>query len=191
MSPNSRPSGWGSAYAITSVKPRRPVARRLARRIAVAGNSVISTCEPAGARSHAITRSATRISSSARGRRVPGRTDAATGLRVIDAIVVHPAQDSEERGLDLLHLLQGERGFIELARVDLGAHDVVDRFLDLLRGQVLEDAQRGFNRVGDHRNRGLHRPRLRTRIGEVLGIARLAAVGLLRLVEEVGDLRGP
>src|SRR6267143_7306390 len=157
MSPNSRPSGCGSVYAITSVKPRRPVARRLARRIAVAGSSVISTRDPAGALSHAITRSATRISSSARGRRVPGRTDAATGLRVIDAIVVHPAQDSEERGLDLLHLLQGERGFIELAGVDLGAHDVVDRFLDLLRGQVLEDAQRGFNRVGDHRNRGLHR----------------------------------
>src|SRR5438093_9604178 len=95
--------------------------------MAAAVNSVISTCDPAGARSHAITRSATRIRSSARGRRVPVRTDAATGLRVVDAIVIHPAQDPEERGLHLLHLLQRERGFIELARVDLGGHDVVDR----------------------------------------------------------------
>src|SRR5467141_1925601 len=150
MSPNSRPSGCGSVYAITSVKPRRPVARRLARRIAAAGNSVISTCDPAGARSHAITRSATRISWSARVRRVPVRTDAATGLRVIDAIVIHAAQDSEERGLHLLDLLEREGGFIELARVHLGAHDMIDRFLNLVRSQVLEDAQGCFDRVGDH-----------------------------------------
>src|SRR3989442_9104076 len=117
MSPSTRPSGGGSGSARTSVKPRRRVARRLARRIAAAGNSVISTCDPAGARSHAITRSATRISCSARGGRVPGRTDAATGLRVVDAVVIHPAQDSEERGLHLLDLLERERGFIELAGV--------------------------------------------------------------------------
>src|SRR5438552_13890894 len=115
--------------------------------MAAAESSVMSTCDPAGARSHANTRSATRISWSARGRRVPGRTDAATGLRIIDAIVVHPAQDPQEGAFHLLHLLQRQRGFIELAGVDLGAHDVIDRLFDLLGRQILEDAQRRFDRV--------------------------------------------
>src|SRR6266487_842807 len=104
--------------------------------MAAAESSVMSTCEPAGARSHANTRFATRISWSARGRRVPGRTDAATGLRVVDAIVVHPAQDDHEGGFDLLDLLQRERGFIELAGVHLGAHDVSDRLRDFQIGRA-------------------------------------------------------
>src|SRR5262245_6209317 len=111
---------------MTSVRPCRPVARRLTRRIATADSSVISMCEPEGAPSQANTRCATRISWSARGCRVPARTDAATGLRVIDAIVVHPAQHDQEGGLHLLDLLQGQRGFVELARVDLGVDDVID-----------------------------------------------------------------
>src|SRR3954466_5869598 len=99
---------------MTSVRPRRPVARRLALRIAAAESNVMSTCDPAGARSHPSTRSATRISWSARAgraRRVPGRTDTATGLRIVDAVVVHPAQYDQECRFHLLDLLQCQRGF--------------------------------------------------------------------------------
>src|SRR2546423_5154136 len=112
---------------MTSVSRRRPVARVLARRIAAADSRVISTCDPAGARSHASTRCATRISRSARARRMPGRADSATGLRVIDTVVVHAAQHNEKCRLHLLDLLQCQRGFIELAGVDLGPHDMVYR----------------------------------------------------------------
>src|SRR5712671_8210057 len=133
---------------MTSVRPRRPVARRLALRIAAAESNVMSTCDPAGARSHPSTRSATRISCSARAgraRRVPGRTDTATGLRVVDAIVIHAAQDDQKRGFHLLDVLQGQGGFVELSRIDLRAHDVIDRLFDLLRRQILEDSERGLD----------------------------------------------
>src|SRR2546422_4956311 len=100
--------------------------------MAAADKSVTSTCDALGACSHASTRCAIRISWSARGCRLPGRTDTATGLRIIDAVVVHPAQHHEERRLHLLDLVQRERSFVELAGIDLGAHDVIDRLLDLL-----------------------------------------------------------
>src|SRR3954471_10719204 len=201
MSPTTRPSGCGSGYAITSVRPRRPVARRLARRISAAESSVISTWEPAGARSHPRTRWATSISfpapGTARGsardlrrraaRRMPGRTDPATGLRVVDAIVIHPAQHDQECGFDLLDLLECQRGFIELAGVHFRANDVVDRFFDLLWRQILEHAQRRLDRIRNHGDRRLHRARLGTRIGEVLDVAGLVAVGLFGLIEEVRD----
>src|SRR5437016_14056528 len=91
--------------------------------MASADKSVMSTCDALGARSHASTRCAIRINWSARGCRLPGRTDAATGLRIIDAIVVHPAQHHEERRLHLLHLLQRERGLVQLAGVDLRSEE--------------------------------------------------------------------
>src|SRR6059036_244833 len=111
--------------------------------MAAGDKSVMSTCDRSGARSHASTRCAMRMSCSARAARgfgggLPRRTDAATGLRIVDAIVVHPAQHDQERLLHLLDLLQCERGLIQLAGVDLRAHDVIDRFLDLLWRQVLQ-----------------------------------------------------
>src|SRR5213594_4429084 len=101
--------------------------------MAAADTSVMSTCDARGARSHASTRFAIRISRSrsaraSRGFWLPRRTDAATGLRIIDAVVIHPGEHHEECRLHLLDLLQRERGFVQLAGVDLGAHDVIDRF---------------------------------------------------------------
>src|SRR5438552_19001748 len=106
--------------------------------MAAADKSVMSTCDALGARSHASTRCAIRINWSARRCRLPGRTDAATGLRIIDAIVIHPAQHPQERRFHLFDLLQRERGLVQLAGVDLRADDVIDRLLDLLRRQVFE-----------------------------------------------------
>src|SRR5262245_48916610 len=126
-SPTSRPSGCSNGYAITSVRPRRPVARRFRRRMATADSSVMSTCECAGARSHASTRCATRSRLVCR-RGLPRRADAATGLRIIDAVVVHPAEHYQECLFHLLDLLQRERCLIELSGADLGPDDVIDRF---------------------------------------------------------------
>src|SRR6267143_421037 len=147
---------------MTSVTPRWPVARRFRRRMPAGDNSVMSMWARAGARSQASTRWATRTSLprlAPRGRRLPGRADAATGLRIVDAVVIHPAEHQEECRLHLL---------------------------DLLRRQILEHAQRRLDRIGDHRDRGFHRPGLGTRIREILGIPCLPAVDLLRLIEEVG-----
>src|SRR6267378_418007 len=130
-SPTRRPSGCGSEYAMTSVRPRRPVARWLRRRMAAAESSVISSREPAGARSHTRTRRAARISTSTRRSRgfcrgLPGRTDAAGGLRIVDPVVIHPAQDDQEGGFDLLDLPQGQRCLIQLAGIHLRADDMTD-----------------------------------------------------------------
>src|SRR3989440_13004561 len=152
-SPTSEPSGCGSANAITSVSPRRPVTRRLRCRIAALSSSVSSTRAPS-ARSQASTRRATRARRGSRGakrsglpgRRLPGRRDAATGLRVVDAVVVHPGDDAHELLLHLVDLLQGHRRLVELAGVELGAHDVADHVFNLLRRQVLQHAQRGLDR---------------------------------------------
>src|SRR5437870_11013048 len=123
-SPSSAPSGWGNANAMTSVRPRRPVARRLRRRMAAASSRVSSTREcGGGAPSQARTRPTTRSSP---GRGLPRRRDAATGLRIIDAVVVHPGDDADELLLDLVDLSQRHRRLIELPGVQLGAHDVVD-----------------------------------------------------------------
>src|SRR5207247_1204339 len=136
-SPRMVPSGCGRANAITSVSPRRPVARRLSRRIAAPSSRVTST-RALPARSQASTRRATRArrvgggggDSGLAGRRLPGRRDAATGLRVVDTVVVHPGDDAHELLLHLLELLQGHRRLVQLAGVELGAHDVVDHFFD-------------------------------------------------------------
>src|SRR5947199_10684320 len=114
-SPSNVPSGWGSAKARTSVSPRRPVARRFSRRIAAPSSRVTSTRAPA-ARSQTSTRRATRArrawggagESGLAGRRLPGRRDAPTGLRVVDAVVVHPGDDAHKLLLHLLELLQGK-----------------------------------------------------------------------------------
>src|SRR5205807_9849193 len=132
-SPTRVPSGWGSANAMTSVSPRRPVARRLSRRMAWASSSVSSTRAPR-APSHARTRRAAR---SSQGLRLPRRGDAATGLRVVDAIVIHPADDAHELPLHLIDLLQRHRRLVQLAGVELGAHDMVHDFLDILPRQTL------------------------------------------------------
>src|SRR5712664_3901017 len=124
---------------MTSVTPRRPVARRFRRRMPAGDNSVMSMWDRAGARSQASTRWATRTSLprlAPRGRRLPRRADAATGLRIVDTVVVHAAEHQEECRLHLLDLLQRQRRFVELAGVHLGLHNVIERFLDLLRRQI-------------------------------------------------------
>src|SRR6266704_6601114 len=107
---------------MTSVTPRRPVARRFRRRIPAGDNSVMSMWDRAGARSQTSPCWATRTSLprlpprprlTPRGRRLPGRADAATGLRIVDAVVIHPAEHQEECRLHLLDLLQRERRFVE------------------------------------------------------------------------------
>src|SRR5207245_8679997 len=138
---------------MTSVTPRRPVARRFRRRIPAGDNSVMSMWDRAGARSQTSTCWATRTSLprpprlTPRGRRLPGRADAATGLRIVNAVVIHPAEHQEECRLHLLDLSQRQRRFVELAGIHLGLHDVIDRFLDLLRCQILEYAQRRLDRI--------------------------------------------
>src|SRR5690348_7170116 len=109
---------------------------------------VISTRERAGARSHANTCRATRASIAlprlvrlARGRLMPGRADAATRLRIIDTVVIHAAENDEERRFHLLDLLERERRLVELTGVELGAHDMIDRLFDFLRRQIFQDAQ--------------------------------------------------
>src|SRR6058998_2949357 len=120
---------------MTSVRPRLPVARRLRRRIAGAPSSVSSMRTPR-APSQASTRRATRASVCSETRDLRGRlpvfADAATGLGVVDAVVVHPGQDADEFRLHHVDLLQRERRLIELAGAQLGPGDVVDRFFDLL-----------------------------------------------------------
>src|SRR5947199_10219332 len=177
-SPTSFPSGCGSANAITSVSPRRPVTRRFRRRIAAPPNSVSSTraCE---APSQASTRRATRARrASSLGRRLPRRRDAATGFRILDAVVVHPGDDADELLLHLLQLLQRHRRLVELPLADLGPYDVVDHFLDLGRREILEHAERRFHRVGQHRDGGLRGARLGARVG-VIGRLQAAAVPAL------------
>src|SRR5690242_16546415 len=117
---------------MTSVKPRRPVARRLRRRMAAGPTSVRSTRAPR-ARSHTNTRRAASLKArSILGGGLPVRRDAATGLRVIDAVVIHPGDAADEFGLHLVDLLERNRRLVELALAELGADDVTDRFLDLL-----------------------------------------------------------
>src|SRR2546422_4275799 len=161
-SPRTVPSGCGSGNAITSVSPRRPVARRFRRRIAAPPKSVSST-RACGAPSQASTQRATRARrASSLGRRLPRRRDAATGFRIVDAVVVHPADDADELLLRLLELLQRHRRIVELPLADLGPHNVVDDFLDLGRREILEHAERRFHRVGQHRDGGLRGARLGT-----------------------------
>src|SRR5437899_2994139 len=189
-SPTSEPSGCGSANAITSVTPRRPVARRLRRRIAPPSSSVSST-RAAVAPSHASTRRATRARRATRSDplgRLPARRDATTRLRVVDAAVVHPADDAHELLLHLLELLKRHRHVVELAAVELAPHDVVDDLFDLLGRELLEDAQRRLDRVGEHRDGGFRRARPRAGIGIVSGVRGTAVAALDRAVEEVGDL---
>src|SRR6059036_3578964 len=120
-SPSTLPSGWRKAYASTSVRPRRPVARRFSRRIALPSSSVTSI-RASWARSHPSTRRATPARCALRsrlpGRRLPGRRDTATGLRVVDAVVVHPA-DAHELLFHLLDLLQRHGRLVQLAGVEL------------------------------------------------------------------------
>src|SRR5207247_395584 len=133
MSPTSVPSGWGSANAITSVRRRRPVARRLRRRIAAAPTSVRST-RARRAPSHASTRRAARArraGASTPGRGLPGRRDSATGFRVIDAVVVHPGDAAHELFLHEVDLGERHGRFVELSLVQLVAYDVADRLFDL------------------------------------------------------------
>src|SRR5213080_429600 len=186
-SPTRLPSGWGSANAMTSVSPRRPVARRLSRRMAGASSSVSSTRAPR-APSHARTRRAAR---SSQGLRLPGRRDAATGLRIVDAVVIHPGDDAHELPFHLIDLAQRHRRLVQLARVELGAHDVVDHLFDLLRREVLQHAQCGLDRVGEHSDRRFARMRLGPGIRVVRRPGRPAVAALLGAVEEVRDLRGP
>src|SRR5436190_553037 len=133
---------------MTSVTPRRPVARRFKRRIAAAPSSVSST-RTRRAPSQASTWRATRASVRSEGRGLRGRlpvfADAATGLGVVDAVVVHPGQDADELRLHDVDLLQRERSVVQLAGGELGPDDVVDRFLDLLRGEVLQHPQGGLD----------------------------------------------
>src|SRR6266542_7148196 len=115
---------------MTSVSARRPKARRLSRRMAAGSRSVSSTrASPPRTPSQASTRRTTR---SSLGGRLPRRRDAATGFRIVDAVVVHPADDADELLLRLLHLPQRHGGVVQLARVQLVADDVVDHFLDLV-----------------------------------------------------------
>src|SRR5207237_9885337 len=94
-----------------SVRPRRPVARRLRRRMASASSSVSSTrARPRGTPSQARSRPTAR---SSLGRRLPRRRDAATGLRIVDAVVVHATDDSYEFLLHLVDLPQRHGRFVE------------------------------------------------------------------------------
>src|SRR4029077_16634535 len=185
-SPTRVPSGWGSANAMTSVSPRRPVTRRLSRRMTGAARSVSSTRAPR-APSHARTRRAAR---SSLGRGPPGRRDAAHGTRIVDAIVIHPADDAHELAFHLIDLLQRHRRLVQLAGVELGAHDMVDALLDLLRRQVLQHTQGGLDRVGEHRDRRFARVRFGPGIRVIGGLERPAVAALLGAIEEVGDLGG-
>src|SRR5881628_2025977 len=101
---------------MTSVTPRRPVARRFSRRMAAASSNVRST-RKRRAPSHAATRRAIRARRSTPLLRMTIRADPATGLRVVDAVVVHPAEHADELGLDLLDLLQRHRCLGQLTRV--------------------------------------------------------------------------
>src|SRR5947209_19000564 len=111
---------------MTSVTPRRPVARRFRRRIPAGDNSVMSMWDRAGARSQTSTCWATRTSLprpprlTPRGRRLPGRADAATGLRTVDAAVIHAAEHQQECRHHLLALLQRDRRRAELTGVHVG-----------------------------------------------------------------------
>src|SRR5436189_5764167 len=155
---------------MTSVTPRRPVARRFKRRIAAAPSSVSST-RTRRAPSQASTWRATRASDRSEGRGLRGRlpvlADAATGLGVVDAVVVHAGQDADEFRLHHVDLLQRERRLIELAGAELGSYDVIDRFLDLPGCEILEHAQPGRARTGQHRDGGLDRARPRTGVAIV------------------------
>src|SRR5438477_9357336 len=111
---------------MTSVSARRPNARRLSRRMAGASSSV-SSIRALRAPSHARTRRAAR-SSLRRG--LPGRRDAATGLRIIDAIVVHPADDAHELPLHLIDLLRRPRRIVQLAGVEPDPRDAVYDLFD-------------------------------------------------------------
>src|SRR6266550_9008795 len=71
------------------------------------------------------------------GRRLPRRRDATTGLRIVDAVVVHATDDPHEFLLHLVALPQRHGRFVELPSIQLGAHNVVDHLFDSLRGQVL------------------------------------------------------
>src|SRR5256712_12166982 len=188
-SPRTVPSGCGSANAITSVSPRRPVARRFRRRMAALPSSVSST-RACGAPSQASTRRATRARrASSLGRRLPRRGDAATGFRVVDAVVVHPADDADELLLHLLQLLQRHRRLVELPLAVFGPYDGVVHFVDLGRREILEHPKRRFHRVGQHRDGGLRGARLGTRVGVIGRLQAASVAALLGAVEEVGDLR--
>src|ERR1051325_3625792 len=186
-SPTRVPSGWGSANAMTSVSPRRPVARRLSRRMAGASSSVSSTRAPR-ALSHARTR---RTARSSLGGGLPGRRDAATGLRIVDAVVIHPADDAHEFPFHLIDLPQRHRRLVQLAGIELGAHDMVDELFDLLRREVLQYPQGGLDRVGEHGDRRFARVRLGPRVRVIGRPERPTVAALLGAVEEVRDLRRP
>src|SRR5438309_3874216 len=163
-SPTIEPSGCGRANATTSVSPRRPVARRFRRCIAGAPSSVNST-RTSRAPSQASTRRATRSNVRSETRRLRGRlpvlADSATGLGVVDAVVVHAGQDADEFRLHHVDLLQRERRLIELSGAELGSYDVIDRFLDRLGCESLEQAQRVFSLTARRRDRGNSRPQTR------------------------------
>src|SRR6185503_760172 len=54
------------------------------------------------------------------GRRLPIRRDATTGFRIVDAVVIHAAQDAHELLLHLLDLLQRHRRIVELTGIHFG-----------------------------------------------------------------------
>src|SRR3989441_8982027 len=84
----------------------------------------VSSTRACGAPSQASTRRATRARrASSLGRRLPRRRDAATGFRIVDAVVVHPADDADELLLHLLQLLQRHRRLVELPLADFGPYD--------------------------------------------------------------------
>src|SRR6267154_118914 len=106
---------------MTSVSPRRPVTRRFNRRIAGASSRLSSTVA-SRAPSHASTRRATRARRrSSAGFGLEARRDAATGLWIVDPVVVHAGQHAHEFPLHFGDLLQGDGGVVELAGVDLVA----------------------------------------------------------------------
>src|ERR1041385_3183836 len=103
---------------MTSVSPRRPVARRFKRRIAGASSRLSSTVA-SRAPSHASTRRATRARRrSSAGFGLETRRDAATGLGIIDAVVVHAGEHADEFLLHFRDLLQRDGRVVELAGVD-------------------------------------------------------------------------
>src|SRR5713226_1704848 len=152
--------------------------------MAAASSSVSSTRAPR-APSQAKTRRAARSSLDCG---LPGRRDTATGLRIVDAGVVHARDDPQELLLHLIDLLQRHRRLVQLPGIQLGARDVIDHLGDLRGRQVLEDAQSGLHRVGEHADRRFGRVGLGSGIAEVGRHGRAAVAALLRAVEEIRDL---
>ena len=82
-------------------------------------------------------------------------------------VVVHADEHPRELSFDGVELAQGQRTLIQLSLLEAGTDNLIDNASDVIGSRIVEDAGRGLDPIGQHRDGRLATLRLWTRGREV------------------------